>query len=103
MQGLSAKVFQRFARRYPEVGSLGLEAGAVDVVAEQRMADGGKMDPDLVGAAGFQPAFDQGGDGPLWRTKCLQHFVTGARQLAAAAKATSSSVVFGRGAWRARP
>ena len=38
---------------------LGLEAGAIDRIAEQRMADMGEMDPDLVRAPGLQPARDQ--------------------------------------------
>ena len=50
----------RAARRQQR--RLGLEAGPVDVVAEQRMADMGEMHPDLVGAAGLQPAGEQARD-----------------------------------------
>jgi len=32
------------------MGRLGLESGSVDVVAEQRLADGGQVDADLMGA-----------------------------------------------------
>ena len=34
---------------------------AIDRIAEQGMADRGHVDPDLVGASGFEPAFDQSG------------------------------------------
>ncbi len=34
-------------------------AGAVDRVADQRMADMREVNPDLVGAAGGEPAFDE--------------------------------------------
>ena len=33
--------------------------GAVDAVADQGVAQGGQVDPDLVGAAGQQGGFDQ--------------------------------------------
>ena len=33
---------------------LGLEAGPIDIIAEQWMADMGKMHPDLVGAASLE-------------------------------------------------
>src|SRR3982074_1259216 len=56
MQGLSAKSFERGFGLGREVSRLGLEAGSVGVVAEQRMADRGEMDANLVGSAGFQPA-----------------------------------------------
>ena len=62
MQGLSAKGLQRLARPPAQLRRLGLEARAVDVVAQQRMADMGQMHPDLVGAAGFQPAGEQARD-----------------------------------------
>src|ERR1700685_3420864 len=41
-------------------------------IADQRVAQMGQMHPDLMGAPGFQPALDQGGDRPFLRTKCLQ-------------------------------
>ena len=50
-----------------------LSRTAIDRVAEQRMADRRHVDPDLVGPAGFQPAFDQ-------------------RRVAAAARAASSGL-----------
>ena len=46
----------------------------------------GQVDADLVGAAGFQPAFDQGGEGALRGSEFLQHLIAGARRLAAAAQ-----------------
>ena len=46
---------------------LGLAAGAVGVavalVADDGVADGGEVEADLVGAAGFEPDGEQGGDG----------------------------------------
>ena len=62
MQGLSAKVPQRLLRRRAEQRRLGQEAGAIDLVAEQRVADRGEMDADLVGTPGFEPAFEQARD-----------------------------------------
>ena len=50
MQGLSAKGGERGSGVVAELSSLGLEAAAVDVVAEQRMPDRGEVDADLVGA-----------------------------------------------------
>jgi len=32
-----------------------LKSGSVDVVAEQRLADGGQVDADLMGAPGLEP------------------------------------------------
>src|SRR5579862_3592091 len=37
---------------------------AIDRVAQQGMADGGQMDPDLMGAAGGEPALHQAGAWP---------------------------------------
>ena len=41
-------------------GSLADFGAAVFFVAEDGVADAGEMDADLVGAAGFEPAFDEG-------------------------------------------
>ena len=51
---------QRLARE-PGLGAR-LLAGAVDGVADDRMADLGQMNADLVGPAGLEPAGEQGGD-----------------------------------------
>src|SRR5581483_475559 len=59
MQGLSSKTFQRRARFRREAGRLGLEAGRVSLVAEDRVADMREVDADLVRAAGVEAAFDQ--------------------------------------------
>jgi hypothetical protein len=53
MQGLSAKGRKRGARLRPQLIRLALEARPVDVVAQERMSDRGKMDADLVGASGL--------------------------------------------------
>src|SRR5262249_2193543 len=59
MQSLSAKGGERGSGVVGELTSLGLEAAAVDVVAEERMPDRGEVDADLVGAPGLEPAGDQ--------------------------------------------
>src|SRR3954454_7498119 len=56
MQSLSSKGLKGLAGFGSEERGLGLEAGPIDVVAEQRVADMGEMYPDLMRAAGFQPA-----------------------------------------------
>ncbi len=55
VQRLAVKIqpFQYLAMRRP--------GPAIDRVAEQGMADRGHVDPDLVGAPGFEPAFHQRG------------------------------------------
>src|SRR5229473_3529563 len=74
MQGLSAKGFQRGAGSGRELSSLGLETRAVNVVAEQRMADGGEVDADLVRAARLQPAGEQARDRlPLAAAIAFEH------------------------------
>ena len=61
---------------------LGQETGAIDRVADQRMADMGHMHPDLVGATGFQLAPDQRGDGGQGAGKPLLRFIAGEGRLA---------------------
>src|SRR3954464_13091296 len=56
MQSLSSKGLKGLAGFGSEERGLGLEAGPVGVVAEQRVADMGEMYSDLMSAAGFQPA-----------------------------------------------
>ena len=51
---------------------------AVDLVAHQRMADVGHMDPDLVLASGVHPDTDDG-EGSFGATKAVDHTETGAR------------------------
>src|SRR4051812_13576901 len=55
MQSLSSKGLKGLAGFGSEERGLGLEAGPIGVVAEQRVADMGEMYPDLMSAAGFQP------------------------------------------------
>src|SRR5262245_66119172 len=59
MQSLSAKGVERGSGIVGELIRLGLEAAAVDGVAEERMPDRGEVDADLVGAPGVEPAGDQ--------------------------------------------
>src|SRR6266568_8296947 len=59
MQGLSAKGVERGSGVVSELIRLGLEATAIDVVAEQGMPDRGEVDADLVGAPGLEPAGDE--------------------------------------------
>src|SRR5450759_1445870 len=62
MQGLPSKTFQGGAGGGGKQAGLGLEAGAVASVAQDRMADMGQMHSNLVGAAGLQGASQQAGD-----------------------------------------
>ena len=62
MEGLPAKTIDRRFRGRRQQGGLGPETRPVNIVADQRVADRGQMDPDLVGAAGFQAAFHHAGD-----------------------------------------
>ncbi len=52
--------------------AMSLARTAVDRVAEQRMSDRGHVDADLVGAAGFEAAFDQRGIAEdVFRFQCV--------------------------------
>src|SRR5665811_1986359 len=62
MQGVPSKTFQGGAGGGGKQAGLGLEAGAVAGVAQDRMADMGQMHSNLVGAAGLQGASQQAGD-----------------------------------------
>src|ERR1700730_8002723 len=59
MKCLSAKGFQRVLGRRRELIRLGLEARAIDRIAEERMADGSEMDPQLMRASRLQAACEQ--------------------------------------------
>ena len=59
MQGLPSERVERSARRRRKQAGLGFEAGAIGLVAQDRMPDVRKMHADLVGAAGFQRAGEQ--------------------------------------------
>src|SRR5437879_13486539 len=59
MKGLAIKPGEGVAGFRAEQRRLGLESRSIDPVAEQGMADMGKMHPDLVGPAGFQPTGKQ--------------------------------------------
>ncbi len=84
MEGLSAKGGQRGLALWPELTGFGLEAGAIDLVAEQGMAEMGEVDADLVSAAGLELAGEQGGDRfGIAAVEGLDHFPVGDRITAA--------------------
>jgi hypothetical protein len=56
VQGLPAKGIERRLGFRRQKGGFGTKTAAIDLVAHDRMADRGQMHPNLVGAAGFQPA-----------------------------------------------
>src|SRR5215475_11694592 len=59
MQSLSAKGFERGSGVVGELIRLGLEAAAIDGVAEERMPDRREVDADLMRAPGLEPAGDE--------------------------------------------
>ena len=52
-------------QRLGKLAQLGLEAPAIERVADQGMADMGEMHAHLMGASGLERAFEQGGDRSL--------------------------------------
>ena len=90
---------QKRALLHPTWPSAGVPGAAVLRIADQGMAQMGEMDADLVGAPGFQTAFDQG-----WQTAAPSgpNFsitsIAGARQLAAAAQHRHALAVEGTAA-----
>ncbi len=56
MECLPRKGCQRRLGFLRQKGRLGAESAAIDIIPHKRMADRGQMDPDLMGAAGFEPA-----------------------------------------------
>jgi len=56
VEGLSAKVLERSLGGFRQQGRLASEAGPVNVIAEQGVADRGQMNPNLVRSPGFQRA-----------------------------------------------
>src|SRR5688572_20443208 len=59
MQGLSSKGLDRFGGFWAQSGDFRAESRPVDRIADQGVAGMGQVDPDLVGAAGLQPAGQQ--------------------------------------------
>src|ERR1700730_14730497 len=59
MQSLSAKGRERGSGVVGELARFGLEAAAIDRVAEERMADRGEVEADLMRAPGLEPAGDE--------------------------------------------
>src|SRR5260370_36883945 len=62
MQSLSAKGLERGSCVVGELASLGLEAAAIDGVAEERMPDRGEVDANLMRAPGLEPAGEEARD-----------------------------------------
>ena len=62
MEGLPSKGCEGGLGLRAELPRLGLEPGAVNLVAHQRMAEMGEMDADLVGPSGLELAGEQGRD-----------------------------------------
>ena len=64
MQGLAAKCLYRTSGWFLQCIGLGGEMRAIFLVANQRIADMGHVDPYLMRASGFEPAFDKARIGP---------------------------------------
>src|SRR6185503_676374 len=62
MQRLAAQSGKFAAQRLGKLAQLGLEAGAVKRIADQRMADRAQMHAHLMRAPGLERAFEQRGD-----------------------------------------
>src|SRR5262245_10349659 len=86
MKCLSAKGFQRGFGFAGKLIRLGLEAAAINLVAEERVADRREMDAYLVGASGFQAAGDEARHRrPITANVALEHLPMGDRRAAAGA------------------
>src|SRR5258708_19507684 len=78
MQSLSAKGLERGSGVVGELASLGLEAAAIDRVAEEGMPDRGEGDADLMRAPGLEPAGDEARPRPaLAAAGPFEHLPTG--------------------------
>src|SRR5690349_12811973 len=62
MQGLPSKGAKGLLCLGGQVGGLGAEAGSVDIVSHQRMADMRQVHADLMGAAGLEAASKEAGN-----------------------------------------
>ena len=62
MQGLSAKGGQRRLGSGGQQGGFGLKPWSVNRISQNRMADGGEVNADLVRPAGLQGASEQAGN-----------------------------------------
>jgi hypothetical protein len=65
VESLAREVGGKAPGGFRQGGRLGQESRPIGPVADERMADCGKVDPDLVGPSGLKPAFDHGGEGVL--------------------------------------
>ena len=88
MQRLAGKVCCQRKRTGLGLGlaAWGSAIAAILRVADQGMSQMGEVDPDLVGAPGFQPAFDQRSEGAFGGAEFFQHRITCRRPLAAGAQ-----------------
>src|SRR5262249_55400043 len=59
MEGLPVKMPQGLLRGARQQGGLGLDPRPIDRITQERMPDRRQVHPDLVGAPGLQPAFDE--------------------------------------------
>ena len=90
MQRLAREIGRRFigALFGCVFGARRAAAPAVHGIPDQRMADMGEVNPNLMRAAGFEPAVHQGGKSPrqfLFAAPFFQHAVMRAGRLALAA------------------
>jgi hypothetical protein len=60
MEGLATEIFEGGARTFRKPPGAGKEAFAIERVPQKRVAQMAQMDPNLVGSASFEAAFDQG-------------------------------------------
>ena len=62
MQRLAVEARELLLHRLGQIAELGLEALAIDRIADHGRADRGEMHADLMRAPGLERAFDQRGD-----------------------------------------
>jgi hypothetical protein len=77
MKRLAAHLFQGFPRLFGQRGEPFWGYTSIDGVPDHRMADMAQMHPNLVGASGLKPAFDEARDLP----EALDHTVVCDRAL----------------------
>lgn len=83
VQGLAVKGDNGVRNFITKLLAGALASAAVERIANQRMAEFGEMDPDLVGSAGFEAAIDKACKGFGRGPEALQNLVMGAGVFAA--------------------